>query len=180
MRCLVQHIVVVIVFFCLGNGAACAAAYYVSTAGDDGADSSAAINLAYVRDSFIANNLIFNNYASGIASRDDGQENEYGTQNNVFANNTGHMPSDGRWALSLKNGSINNTLTNNILLHEGSYRGGLEFTADSLPGLQSDNNILARIDEDETVITLSQWQAQYSQDAHSTASHAIQAGLHCQ
>ena len=35
-------------------------------------------------------------------------------------NNTVHMPSDGRWALNMINGSTGNSVKNNILIHDGS------------------------------------------------------------
>jgi hypothetical protein len=141
---------------------------------ENGSAGGAAINLASVRDSLIANNLIYSNHAGGIAAWDDDAGIEWGSKNNQYYNNTIHMPSDGRWAVNLKNGSTGSKVVNNILIHENAARGGLEIDASSLTGFSSDTNILTRISVDETTITLSTWQSTYSQDAHSFSQTAGQ------
>lgn len=141
---------------------------------ENGSSGGAAINLASVRHSLIANNLIYNNHAGGIAAWDDGQGNQWGSKNNEYFNNTVHMPTDGRWAINLKNGSTGSEVYNNILIHENSARGGLEIDTSSLTGFSSDYNILTRISVDETTISLSAWQSTYSQDAHSFSQTAAQ------
>jgi len=108
---------------------------------ENGSAGGAAINLASVRDSLIANNLIYNNHAGGIAAWDDGQGEEWGSKNNKYYNNTIHMPSDGRWAINLKNGSTGSSVKNNTLMHENSGRGGLEIDTSSLTGFSSDFNV---------------------------------------
>jgi hypothetical protein len=141
---------------------------------ENGAIGGAAINLASVRDSLIANNLIYDNHAGGIAAWDDGQGTQWGSKNNKYYNNTVHMPSDGRWAINLKNGSTGSTIKNNVLIHENAARGGIEIDASSLTGFSSDHNVLARVSVDETTISLPTWQSTYSQDAHSFSQTAAQ------
>ncbi len=131
---------------------------------ENGAGGGAAINLASVRDSLIADNLLYANHAGGIAGWDDGDGTQWGTRDNDIINNTVHMPADGRWALSLKNGSTGNRLRNNILIHDGS-RGGIEIDNYSLTGLDSDYNVLSKVSVDDTWLSLAAWQSGYGRDA---------------
>ncbi|MBN2231659.1 MAG: right-handed parallel beta-helix repeat-containing protein [Deltaproteobacteria bacterium] len=139
---------------------------------ENGSAGGAAINLASVRDSVIANNLIYANHAGGIAAWDDDQGEEWGSRNNVYAFNTVHMPADGRWALNLGHGSSGCTVVNNILLHESTARGGLEIDSSSRAGLNSNNNLLAPVSVDEEVLALAEWQGRYGQDARSFGAAA--------
>lgn len=141
---------------------------------DNGAAGGAAINLASVRDSLVANNLIHANLAGGVAGWDDGQGDEWGTMNNQFYNNTVHMPAGSRRALSLINGSSGNQLRNNILLHEDSWKGGLELDSSSLTGLSSDRNVLALVELDDDPLSLSEWRTNSGQDANSLAATAAE------
>ena len=84
------------------------------------------------------------------------------------------MPTDGRWAINLKNGSSESKVYNNILIHENSARGGIEIDTSSLTGFFSNYNILGQISVDETSISLSMWQSTYSQDAQSFSQTAPQ------
>jgi parallel beta-helix repeat protein len=137
-----------------------------------GALGGAALNLASVRDSVFRNNLLHDNLAGGIAAWGDGNGPAWGCKNNRFYNNIVYFaPGTGRWCLSLKEGSTGNLVRNNILI--GGRRGAIEFTADSLPGLVSDYNLLAAQDgeavateEDVAWYDFAQWQAQ-GYDAHS-------------
>lgn len=132
----------------------------------NGTAGGAAINLASVRNSLICNNLLYNNRAGGIALWDDGQGVEWGCKNNRILFNTVHMPSAGRWAVNMINGSTGNVVRNNILLHDGG-RGGLETDAASVAGLVSDYNVQHQVSYDDTFLSLAQWQSQYGQDPHS-------------
>jgi len=138
---------------------------------ENGAAGGAGINLASVRDSLIANNLLYGNLAGGIAAWDDGAGTEWGCRANRIYHNTVHMPPAGRWALSLINGSSDNRLRNNLLIHDGD-RGGLEIDSSSLSGLDSDYNVVGRVSVNETGMDLLSWQAGYSQDAHSGSESA--------
>lgn len=86
---------------------------------ENGVGGGAAINLASVRSSLISNNLLYNNHASGIAGWDDGTGNAFGTQGNRFFNNTIVQASDGRFALVLIHGSINNQVKNTGVTRKG-------------------------------------------------------------
>jgi len=140
---------------------------------ENGTAGGATINLASVRDSLIANNLMYNNSAGGIAAWDDGQGYQWGSKNNKYYNNTVHMPSNGRWAINLGNGSTGCLVKNNILIHESNFRGGLEIDGSSLEGFSSDYNIITRVSVDDTTMTLSEWQAAYSRDTRSTVHSAV-------
>jgi hypothetical protein len=125
----------------------------------NGVGGGAAINLASVRFSRITNNLLYDNHSSGIAGWDDGVGNQWGTMNNEFYNNTIVQASNGRWAIALSNGSINNTVRNNVFLHLGT-RGAYDIDSSSEPGLDSNYNAMTnRCAVDGTFITFAQWQA---------------------
>lgn len=132
---------------------------------ENGMGGAAAINLASVRDSVIQNNYIYYNYAGGIAAWDDGQGSQWGSKNLTIIHNTIYfLAANGRWAISLKNGSTSAEIYNNIL--DGGLRGGFEFSSDSLQGLIIDYNIYYRpnsvfmvTQEDVRDYTLAQWQA---------------------
>jgi parallel beta-helix repeat protein len=139
---------------------------------NNGVGGGAAINLASVRDSLIVNNLLYNNRATGIAGWDDGYCDDnpggcggqyiFGTRDNRIYNNTIVMPSNGRWAISLLNGSINNEIKNNILQNFHAFRGSINLDAESEPGLDSDYNIVKNAftnNDGDTIITLAAWQA---------------------
>ncbi len=140
----------------------------------NGQNGGAAINLASVRDSIIRNNLIYNNYAGGIAGWGDGNGPAWGCKNNKIYNNTIYFASgEGRWAISLKEGSSGCNIRNNILC--GGRRGAFEHSSDSLVGLSMDYNVLYSADLDSVVTNedtdvwyaLSEWQTASGQDSHS-------------
>lgn len=137
----------------------------------------AAINLASVRNSVIRNNVLIANRATGIALWDDGQGVQWGSRGNVIVHNTvRHDAGQGRFALLLWNGSVNNVVKDNLLV--GGARGAISFTADSTSGLVSDWNVLFSqggwpiVQNDVTgqSYTLAQWQAT-GRDAHSFAQN---------
>lgn len=139
---------------------------------ENGTGGGAAVNLASVRDSTIQNNMIYINYAGGIAAWDDDQGAQWGCKDLVIIHNTIYFrSSEGRWALSLKNGSSGAEIYNNILA--GGGRGGFEFNTNCLPGIKIDYNIYYRFnsvfvvtDEDRWDYTLGQWQS-LGYDPHS-------------
>lgn len=137
----------------------------------NGKRGSAALNFASVRDSRIVNNLVYGNYSQGIANWDDEAGEKHGCKNNVYMHNTVIMPTGAHHALVFRNGSTGNTVKNNVLVHLGD-RDGLATDTSSLPGLVSDYNILANIEDvDRQLISLADWQRQRSLDVHSrTAS----------
>ncbi|MCP4158160.1 MAG: right-handed parallel beta-helix repeat-containing protein [bacterium] len=131
---------------------------------ENGTGGGAAINLASVRTSTIQNNMIYHNYAGGIAAWDDGQGNQWGSKDLVIIHNTIYFrSSEGRWAISLKNGSTGAEIYNNIM--SGGLRGGFEFNTNCLTGAAVDYNVYFRpnstqvvTDEDVRNYTLTEWQ----------------------
>ncbi len=125
---------------------------------DNGGAGGAAINLASVRNSLIRNNVLYANRATGIAGWDDGEgSNQFGTRDNRILGNTIVQPSNGRFAVSLLNGSTGNALFGNILLHLGT-RGSVSADPSSQPGLRSDHNIVVdRFSDDDVFLSLAQW-----------------------
>ncbi len=138
---------------------------------DNGLGGGSGINCDGVQDSIIRNNLLYNNHASGISLyRIDGKE---GAKRNLVVNNTISMPSNGRWALNIVNGSTNTTIYNNIFFNQHSFRGAITVDAESMPGLVSDYNVvMSRLSNDDgnTVLTLEGWRSATGQDLHSVVS----------
>lgn len=126
------------------------------------------INMDGVRDSLIRNNLIYASHASGISLyRIDGGEPSSG---NRVLNNTVLVAADGRWALNIQDGSSGNIVRNNILWNAHGSRGSIDISANSLPGFDSDYNVVMdrlTTNGGDSVLTLPQWRAQTGQDAHS-------------
>lgn len=126
----------------------------------NGVGGAAGINLASVRNALISNNVLYDNHATGIALWDDEAGNEFGSTANRIFNNTIVQANDGRFAVSLLNGSVNNSIQNNVLLQLGT-RGSIEVDSSSLGELFSDYNaIVGPISVDEVFISLDAWRAQ--------------------
>ncbi len=134
---------------------------------DNGYGGGSAINMDGVQDSKIFNNLIYNNHATGIAMYQiDGGD---ASKNNKVFNNTVIHPNDGRWAVLIVNGSTGNTLYNNILINNHSFRGSICLDEESKQGFVSDYNLVVnRLSDDDgnSNMTLSQWQSM-GYDLHS-------------
>ena len=135
---------------------------------DNGTAGGSGINCDGVQGSRFQNNLLYGNHAGGIALyRIDGGEV---SKNNVVAHNTIVQAADGRWAVNITNGATGNTVLDNILYNNHSFRGSITASADSLPGLVSDWNVVMdrfSIDDGDTRIALAQWRSATGQDAHS-------------
>lgn len=134
---------------------------------DNGLGGGSGINCDGVTNSVFRNNLIYNAHASGMSLYSINAA--AGSTGNLVVNNTILVASDGRWAMNIQDGSTGNTLRNNILYNAHSSRGAINISASSLPGTSSDYNaVIGRFTtDDSTVISLSQWQSQTGQDAHS-------------
>jgi hypothetical protein len=154
-----------------GNGLITGARVERNVIYGNGEKGGSAINCDGVQDPLIRNNLLYGNHASGISLyRIDAAE---GTKDNVVVNNTIRMASVGRWAVNIKNRSTSNTVSNNILLHDGSIRGAINILPDSLPGFTSDHNAVTNrfsTDDGESVLNLSQWRNATNQDENSFVS----------
>jgi hypothetical protein len=135
---------------------------------DNGIGGGSGINCDGVQGSRFLNNVLYNNHAGGITLyRIDAGGSAV---NNLVAHNTILQASDGRWAINITNASTGNRVFNNILYNAHSFRGSITVSADSLPGLVSDYNVVMSrfsTDNGNTRITLAQWQAATGQDTHS-------------
>jgi parallel beta-helix repeat protein len=139
---------------------------------ENGRGGGAAINLASVQNSVIQNNILFHNLAGGIAAWDDDQGQEWGSSNLKITHNTIYFKeNEGRWGISLKNGSHSAMVCNNIV--QGGRRGSFEYDSSIVFGLEIDYNIYFRqssenvINQDEGwEYTLNQWK-QLGFDSHS-------------
>lgn len=137
--------------------------------GNNSYGNGGALTIASVRDSVIRNNLFYNNHKTGIAMWDDGFGEQWGSKNNEIVNNTIVIPSSSsKHGISLRNGSVNTVIRNNILIHQGS---GDSYSVDpeSFSGLDSDYNIVSRFEDvDGSIITLESWQSKYDLDLNSS------------
>ena len=135
---------------------------------DNGVAGGSGLNADGVQDSIFRNNLLYDNHASGISlyQIDGGAP----STNNIIQNNTIIMASDGRWAVNLQDGASGNTVLNNILYSHHSFRGVMDVSTDSLPGLLSDYNIVMNRftnDGGDNIMSLVQWQSNTGLDTNS-------------
>jgi hypothetical protein len=135
---------------------------------DNGLGGGSGINCDGVQSSRFVNNLLYRGHAGGISLyRIDGGGPSTG---NVVVNNTIVQASDGRWCINIRDGATGNTILNNILWNNHSFRGSISVTADSRAGLVSDYNaVMNRFSTDggNTSITLAAWRSATGQDTHS-------------
>src|SRR5690606_26554086 len=103
----------------------------------NGVGGGSGINCDGVTDSVIRNNLLDDNYASGISLyRIDAAA---GSTSNLVINNTiYHDTATTRWAINISGGSTGNTLRNNILYTTHSFRGVITIDPASRAGFSSD------------------------------------------
>ncbi len=143
-----------------GDGVISDAVVENNVIGSNGAGGGSGINMDGVQDSIIRNNLIYDSHASGISLyRIDGGAPSTG---NRVLNNTVLVAADGRWALNVQDASSGNFARNNVLLSDHSFRGSISISVDSLPGFDSDRNVLEdafTTDGGNTVIDFADWQA---------------------
>jgi hypothetical protein len=141
----------------------------------NGAEGCAGINLDGVTKVFIAENVIVENHATGIAVfREDGA---VCSRDVTIVNNTIVQAADGRWGLVMGGpGCRDVTLLNNVILTRHAWRGAIEMPTDGMPGLVSDHNIFTgrfTTDGGSSVKDLGAWRSATGQDAaSSTASIA--------
>ncbi len=135
---------------------------------NNGTAGGSGINCDGIQNSYIANNIIFNNHASGISLyMIDAAEPSNGT---VVVNNTIYQPSDGRWALNITNGCTDVIAFNNILLSDHPFRGSITADPIVLQTLISAYNIVENrmsADDGETVVSLNEWVTQTGLDSQS-------------
>jgi len=107
----------------------------------------------------IIQNICFGNRVCGIILA--GSENQL--LHNVCVDN-------GIGIVYFRGGCTDNVVRNNILFHEDRSRGSINIDAGSLPGFQSDFNIVVdrfSPDDGDQVMSLSRWQSTTGLDRHS-------------
>ncbi len=141
---------------------------------DNGDGGGSAINCDGVQDSIIRNNLLFNNHSSGISlyQIDAGGP----AKNNQILNNT--IVQDGantRWCLNIQDDSGEGCrIFNNILLNFHNFRGAIDINDASLPGFESDYNVVISrfVINDGNQLDLGEWRSATGDDMHSVAANA--------
>jgi parallel beta-helix repeat protein len=154
---------------------------------NNGTAGASGINCDGVQNSVIENNLLYNNHASGISLYDI--DASHGSDNDVIVNNTIIMAAGARWCINIQDrtdeteGSINNTVFNNILLNNNTTHGSISLGQLSRTGFTSDYNIITTnanpFDEVDTslsdhFVTFAQWKTDTGQDTHSFTATAAQ------
>jgi hypothetical protein len=140
---------------------------------ENGTGGGSGINCDGVADSYIFNNLLYMNHASGISLyRIDASAGSYNTK--VYNNTIINAP-DARWCININTGSINDTLYNNIFINQHSWRGSIAIDGSSLTGFHSDYNIVVdRLSNDggNSTMTLAEWQS-LGYDLHSELAEPL-------
>jgi parallel beta-helix repeat protein len=155
---------------------------------NNGTLGASGINCDGVQNSVIENNLLYNNHASGISLYDI--DASHGSDNDVIVNNTIIMASNARWCINIQDrtdeteGSINNTVFNNILLNNNPNHGSIALGQLSrTTGFASDYNIITTnaspFDEvdltgNDNFVTFAKWKTDTGQDMHSFTATAAQ------
>lgn len=135
---------------------------------NNGEGGGSGVNCDGVQDSIIRDNMITGGHASGIALyRIDGGAP---SKRNLVINNTVVNDSDGRWAITVSDGSTDNTIVNNVFISRHGFRGAMDVRTDSQPGLVSDYNVVEdrfTTDGGNATLTLAQWRSATGQDMNS-------------
>jgi len=153
-----------------GNGLIVNALVEKNVIYDNGRQGGSGINGDGVQNSKILNNVLYNNHASGISLyRIDGAD---GAKNNLVVHNTIIMAADGRWALNIQDGSTGNTVVDNILYNNHTFRGSIDISADSLANFTSNFNVLMErfTTDGGTLLNLAQWKQNTGQDQNSVVA----------
>jgi hypothetical protein len=125
------------------------------------------INTDGMQNSTVENNLIYGYQDYGIAMYQSNASS--GSKNNLIVNNTivNTAGATGS-ALRILDASTGNTIFNNILI--GGPQGTIRISNDSLPGTESNYNIVDNLYQSEdtgNTETMAQWQTQTGQDLNS-------------
>lgn len=131
-----------------------------------------AINMDGVQKSKVINNKLYKNHAKGISLYQI--DSAQASSDNVVDSNDVRMAEDAKgYALTIKNSSVGNTITSNVLSSENALQGSINVERESLKGLRSDKNVInagISIDDGWSRLTLAQWQKQFGQDLNSKDS----------
>jgi parallel beta-helix repeat protein len=159
-----------------GDGIISFAVVEKNTIYQNGAAGGSGINCDGVNDSIFANNLLYNNLASGISLfAIDGAE---GSSRNRVYNNTIVMAAGARWCVNIpestegQSNPTGNLLENNILYTPDSSKGSVLVYSPSVAGFVSDYNaVVGRFSTDggNAIISTTAWQG-LGYDTHSIVS----------
>jgi parallel beta-helix repeat protein len=147
---------------------------------NNGTAGGSGINCDGVDDSLISDNLLYNNYASGISLY--AIDGAHGSSNNKVYNNTIVMPPNSRFAINIPNDGggkkapVGNSIENNILYTPSAPEGSVLIAAASVEGFHSDHNVVVNrfsANNDSSLISLAKWQAD-GYDLHSIVSTPAQ------
>ena len=142
-----------------GDGISSYCEIYGNMLYNNGNGGGAAINLDGNDQALVYNNLIYDTHATGIALfQIDGAT---GSTNARIYHNTIVIANDGRWCLTVVNGSTGATVRNNIFLSKHSFRGSIDIDPSSQNGFTSDHNLVLdrfTLDGGNSILTLSDWQ----------------------
>lgn len=156
-----------------GDGISTDAQIYNNVIWENGVAGGAALNLDGAQNPLIYNNLIYENHATGIALFDgDAAGPSSGAQ---IYHNTIIQAADGRWCILAVGGSSGAQILNNILINQHSFRGALNIDAASLPGLNSNHNLMTpkiTLNDGASITTLAAWQGM-GQDVNSLAAPSL-------
>jgi hypothetical protein len=143
---------------------------------NNGTAGGSGINCDGVDDSLIANNLLYNNHASGISLY--AIDGAHGSSNNKVYNNTIVMAPESRFAINIpddgggKQPPVGNRIENNILYTPDTAEGSVLIAVASVEGFHSDYNVVVNrfsANNDSSLISLAKWQA-LGYDLHSIVS----------
>jgi parallel beta-helix repeat protein len=140
---------------------------------NNGTAGGSGINCDGVDDSLIANNLLYNNHASGISLY--AIDGAHGSSNNMVYNNTILMAPNSRFVINIPNDGggkkppVGNIVKNNILYTPDSNHGSILVAKAGVEGFESDYNVVVNvfsINNDNSTISLKKWQS-HGYDLHS-------------
>jgi parallel beta-helix repeat protein len=140
---------------------------------NNGTAGASGINCDGVDDSLIANNLLYNNHASGISLY--AIDGAHGSSNNMVYNNTIVMAPNSRFVINIPNDGggkkppVGNVIENNILYTPDAGHGSVLIAKAGVEGFQSDYNVVVNVfsaNDDTSTINLKKWQS-HGYDLHS-------------
>lgn len=133
----------------------------------NGRGGGSAINMDGNQNALIYNNLLYDNYATGIGLYQiDGGSPSY---NAKIYHNTIVQDDTSRWCILIIDGSTGATIRNNILINQHSFRGSISIDLASMTGFTSDYNIMTNrftTDDGDSILDSVGWKA-LGKDQHS-------------